>query len=169
MKFFIQKKFLVFFAMFCLAGCAGYRLGSTLPPDVKTIHVPLFENKSREPLIENQATAAVIAELQKDGTLKVVNAEKADVVLVCTLTSISLNPLRYERSDPAKANEYRLTLNAAYILRRTRNGEVLSEGTAIGEGTFPFAGNLSSAKQTAMPQTTQDLAKRIVERIIEAW
>jgi len=165
----IIKALLLFFSIFCFAGCAGYRLGSTLPPDVRSVYVPLFENKSREPLLENQATAATIAELQKDGTLKVVNAGQADVVLECVLTSISLNPLRYNRSDPTKPNEYRLTLNVSYILRRTRNREVLSEGTAIGEGTFPFTGNLGSAKQTAMPAATQDLAKRIVERVIEAW
>lgn len=160
---------LLLFIIFSFAGCAGYRLGSTLPPDVKTVYVPLFGNKAREPLLENQATAATIAELQKDGTLKVVNADQADVVLECVLTAISLNPLRYDKTDPTKPNEYRLTLSVSYILRRTRDREILSEGTALGEGTFQFAGNLASAKQTAMPAATQDLAKRIVEKVVEAW
>ena len=153
----------------CLAGCTGYRLGSTLPPDVKKIYVPIFANKSREPLIENDATAATIAELQKDGTLKVVNAESADVILECTLTSVSLNPLRYDSTDVTKPNEYRMTLAASFTLKRVRNQEILCEASVIGESTFSFFGNLVSAKQAALPKASEDLAKRIVEKAIEAW
>lgn len=155
--------------MFSLAGCVGYRLGSTLPADIKTVCVPLFVNKSREPLIENGATAATIAELQKDGTLKVVNIENADVILECTLTSVSLSPLRYSRADVTKPNEYRLTLSASFTLKRARNQEILCEASVIGESTFPFVGNLVAAKQSAMPRASEDLAKRIVEKAVEAW
>jgi len=160
---------IIFLAMFFLAGCVGYRLGSTLPPDIKTIYVPLFENLCRDPLIENDATAATIAELQKDGTLKVVNVENADVILKCTLTGISLSPLRYKRSDVTRPNEYRLTLSASFTLTRIRTQEILCEATVIGESTFPFYGNLVSAKQAATPRAAEDLAKRIVEKAIEAW
>ena len=159
----------VFLAMFFLVGCVGYRLGSTLPPDIKTVYVPLFKNATREPLVENDATSATIAELQKDGTLKVVNAENADVILECTLTGVSLNPLRYNRSDVTKPNEYRLTLSASFTLKRIRTQETLCEASVIGESTFPFFGNLVSAKQSATPRAAEDLAKRIVEKAIEAW
>lgn len=172
MKNLLKVGFLfIFLAVFFIAGCAkfGYRLGSTLPPDIKTVYVPLFANKSREPLIENNATAALIAELQKDGTLKVVNLENADVILECTLTSVSLNPLRYNRSDVTKPNEYRLTLAASLTMKRARSQELLCEASVIGEATFPFVGNLTSAKQSAVPRASEDLAKRIVEKAVEAW
>ena len=161
----------VLLAMFFLAGCAkfGYRLGSTLPPDIKTVYVPVFKNQSRDPLIENDATAALIAELQTDGTLKVVNAENADVILECIITAVSLNPLRYNRSDVTKPNEYRMTLSASFTLKRVSTKEVLCEASVIGESTFPFFGNLVSAKQSALPRAAEDLAKRIVEKAIEAW
>jgi hypothetical protein len=164
----LSPMFLLLF-LACLSGCVGYRLGSTLPPDVKKVYVPLFLNKSREPLIENDATAATIAELQKDGTLKVVNAENADVILECTLTAVSLNPLRYDRTDVTKPNEYRITLAASFTLKRIGSQELLCEASVIGEATFPFVGNLVSAKQSAMPQASEDLAKRIVEKAVEAW
>lgn len=165
----VSRVCLVLTAVLFITGCAGYRLGSTLPSDIKTIHVPLFANKSREPLIENDATAATIAELQKDGTLKVVNAGKADVILECTLNGISLSPLRYDRTDVTKPNEYRLTLSASFTLKRVQTKETICEASVIGEATFPFFGNLVSAKQSAMPRASEDLAKRIVEKAIEAW
>ncbi|MDO9541769.1 MAG: LptE family protein [Kiritimatiellia bacterium] len=163
------KKTVIFCVLLGLVGCVGYRLGSTLPPDIKTVYVPLFANRSREPLIENDATRALIAELQKDGTLKVVNIENADVILECTLTSVSLNPLRYNRDDVTKPNEYRLTLAASFTLKRVRNQDLVCEASVIGESTFPFVGNLVSAKQSATPRAAEDLAKRIVEKAVEAW
>jgi len=166
---FISCVLFVLASVFIFSGCAGYRLGSTLPADIKTIFVPLFANKSREPLIENDATAATIAEIQMDGTLKVVNAGQADVILECTLTSVLLNPLRYNRDDVTKPNEYRLTLSAFFTLKRVKDKEILCEANVIGESTFPFIGNLVSAKQSAIPRASEDLAKRIVEKAIEAW
>lgn len=167
-----MKKLLILIgslAFMLSSGCVGYRLGSTLPPDIKTIYVPLFANKSREPLVENEATAATIAELQKDGTLKVVNSENADVVLECAVVAVALSPLRYDRADPTRPNEYRLTLTTACVLRRIHSQEVLSEATLTGETTFPFSGNLVTTRQLALPLAAQDLAKRIVEKVIEAW
>ena len=63
--------------LFSLSGCTGYRLGSTLPADIKTIYVPTFVNKCGEPNLEGTATQAVLEELQKDGTLRIANRGKA--------------------------------------------------------------------------------------------
>ena len=58
-----------------LCGCAGYRLGTLLPPEIKTIHVPTFVNKTREPALEAETTGAAISEFQKDGTLRITDSE----------------------------------------------------------------------------------------------
>lgn len=152
-----------------LPGCVGYKLGSSLPAGLKTIFVPTFANKTKEPLIEVEATNATIAEFQKDGTLRVVGEEEADLVLDCTLDSVTLAPLRYDQSDGSKPTEYRLTLNATFVLKRTQVREKLGEASVIGEATFFFAGNLASAKRNALPAASEDLAKRIVEKVVEVW
>ena len=51
-----------------LTGCTGYRLGSMLPPEIKTVYVPTFANQTTEPLLEMEATDAVIVEFQQDGS-----------------------------------------------------------------------------------------------------
>ena len=84
-------------ALLTLPGCVGYRLGSTLPPDVKSIYVRLFINKCNEPLLEIDTTNATIAEFQKDGTLRIVSKDEADVLLETTLNAMTLTPLRYDQ------------------------------------------------------------------------
>ncbi len=152
-----------------LPGCVGYRLGSTLPPDIKTLYVRLFDNKCNEPLLEIDATNATIAEFQKDGTLRLVPPESADVILEAKLTAMTLTPLRYDRRDSAKPNEYRMTLYVSFTLTRARTQEIINEASVIGESTFLFAGNLAGAKREAVRPASEDLARRIVEKVVETW
>ena len=157
------------FVLLALPGCVGYRLGSTLPPDVKAIYVQLFINKCNEPLLEIDTTNATIAEFQKDGTLRIVPKGEADVLLETTLNAMTLTPLRYDQTDKAKPNEYRLTLRVSFVLKRAKTREIMNEAFVIGESTFIFLGNLNSSKRAAIPAASEDLAKRIVEKVVETW
>jgi len=151
-------------------GCIGYRLGSTLPPEVKTVYVAMFVNRCGEPEIEATATRATRQEFQKDGTLRIVDDENAaDVVLTTTLTGYKLEPLSFRRDDPKTTQEYRLRITADVraVLRRT--GQVVTERRTDGEATFEFTGDLASAKIAALPKTAADLAHRIVGAVVEAW
>ena len=152
-----------------LTGCVGYQLGSSLPPDIKSVFVHTFVNQCKEPLVEIEATNATIAEFQKDGTLAIRQADAADVLLETTLTKVTLEPLAYERSDATKPKEYRLILTAVFVLRRSVTGKVIGNGECLGETTFVYTGNLASAKRSALPKASEDLAKRIVEQVVEAW
>ena len=150
-------------------GCVGYRLGSSLPPDIKSIFVLTFINKCKEPLVEIEATNATISEFQRDGTLTIARMDDADVILETTLVDITLEPLRYNRNDVAKPKEYRLIMSAVFVLKRNHSGKVIGDGQCIGESTFMYGGNLASAKRSAMPKASEDLAKRIVEKVVEVW
>ncbi|NLB60033.1 MAG: hypothetical protein GX806_03015 [Lentisphaerae bacterium] len=152
-----------------MQGCLGYQMGSSLPADIHSIFIPTFINKCNEPLVEIEATNATIAEFQKDGTLRIGRQEEADLILTATLTGITLEPLRYDRVDTAKPLEYRLILRASFLLKRQGSERVIGEGDCLGESTFVYAGNLASAKRNALPKATEDLAKRIVEKVVEVW
>lgn len=153
-----------------LPGCVGYQLGSTLPPDVKAIYVHRFINKCNEPLLEIDTTNATIAEFQKDGTLRIVSKGEADVLLETTLNAMTLTPLRYDQiTDKAKPNEYRLTLEVSFVLKRAKTRDIMNEASVVGESTFVYVGNFNSSKRAAIPAASEDLAKRIVEKVVETW
>lgn len=156
-------------AALMLPGCVGYQIGSSLPPDMRTIFIPTFMNESGEPLLEIEATNATIAEFQREGTLRISGEDAADLVLECRLTGINLDPLRYDRADRSRPNEYRMTLDAFMVLRRADTRRVLSRRQVKGETTFIFTGNLAASKKSAIPEASRDLGKRIVESVVEAW
>lgn len=162
---------LVVAAVCGLAGCVGYRLGSMLPPDIRTVYVPTFVNRTSEPLIEAEATRAALQQLQADGTLRVVGRpEDADAILEVELQDYTLHALSFDRENRDRANEYRATITASVTLRRTGTGATVVPAQQVkGETTFPFVSDLGLAKERALPDVARDLAHNIVERIVEAW
>lgn len=156
-------------AVLAVSGCAGYRLGSTLPPGLKTIYVPTFVNNTREPQLESEATQAVLQEFQKDGSLSLTTADRADAILRVSLVSYRLVPLRYDKDRAKTTREYRLKLQADVECTRTDTGDVLVSRRVSGESTFEPVGDLSSAKRDALPEAARDLAHDIVESVVETW
>jgi hypothetical protein len=152
-----------------LTGCTGYRLGSALPPDVKTVNVPTFVNNTDEPLLETATTKATLRELQTDGSLRVRGPAEADTVLEVTLVEFKLEPLRYERDQLKKTREYRARVTADIVFRRARKDEILLKKRVQGDATFEPAGDLSLAKREALPLVAADLAHDIVESVVEYW
>ena len=151
-------------------GCAGYRLGSMLPPDIKSVAVPTFVNRTLEPMAEVEATRAAIQEFQKDGSLKVMPEGESDAVLRVTLTDYSLKPVSYRSDKRSAAREYRVTMIASVELVRCSDQAVVARHPrAKGEAVFELAGDLSSAKLRVLPEVSEDLAHSIVEKVVEAW
>jgi len=154
---------------FLFSGCAGYRLGTMLPPNIRTIHISTFENKSSEPLVENEVAAAAAEEFQRDGTLEVLYADTADVTLTGTVSSYELEPLRYETDNQKVTSEYRLWLQADVVFTRNSDHSVLFKQTIRGKTEFPAGGDIAASKRQALPAAARDLAHNIVETIVEYW
>lgn len=153
-----------------LTGCAGYRLGSMLPPDIRTVYVPTFVNKTKEPLLEVETTAATIEEIQKDGSLQIAKESDADAILEVALIGFDLSPVTYRRDEDTAAKEYRMTITVAFVMRRTSDKTVVAESPRLsGDATFELIGNLSSSKLRGLPNASSDLAHKIVERLVETW
>jgi hypothetical protein len=156
-------------AALCSGGCVGYRVGSTLPPNIRSVHVPTFVNRSGEPEVDTMATRATIDELQRDGTLTVSSRQSADTILEVTIVKFKLQPVRYSSGRAKTAREYRARIAVNLVFKLKRSGEVLRKKRVEGEATFETGSDLSLAKRRAIPLAARDLAHDIVEAVVEAW
>ena len=153
-----------------LSGCCGYRLGTSLPPNITSVHVKSFNNQSGEPNVETAVTSATVREFQKDGGLRMANVDEADAIVEATVTSLKLDPLRYSKDRATETTEFRLLLTADVVLKDRKTGKVLSSLQGLeGKTTFVPAGDLSSAKRRGIPLAAEDLAHKIVGAVAEAW
>jgi hypothetical protein len=153
-----------------LSGCAGYKVGSMLPGDVKTVYVPTFVNKTSEPRLEFETTQAVIKQFQLDGSLKVVSEADADAILTVVLTDYHLEPVSYRQDVKTAAEQYRMLITANVVMRRTKDQSVVVESPrVVGKYVFDVVGDLSSSKLRVTPLTANDLSLNIVQLLVEYW
>ncbi len=181
----LRKNRLIFLSLvsclLCLLLGCGYTTRTVLPGDIKTIHVEIFKNSidiTKEvsakdkyevyrPDLEVDLRDEIVGRIFLDGHLKVSSGSSADAVLEGKITEFRKDPLRYENED---VTEYRITLVCDIVLEGTRDSEVLFEEKNItGDATYFTTGALQKTETTALTDAIQDLARRIVNRIVENW
>ena len=157
-------------ATLLLSGCLGYQLGGSRPEGVETVAMAAVVNKTTEPAIELQVTHAVRDRIQFDGRLKLINGTgESDGVIEVILTDYQLTPIAFSSEQKTTPEIYRLRITGTAKLKNAETGEILSESTTYGEATFPFEADLTSAKRDALPRAAAELAKFMVDDLIEQW
>ena len=114
-------------AMSCallLTSC-GYALvgsGNFLPPNIHTISVPAFTNKTTRVELEQRVTQAVAAEFVSRGRLKLVTKPAdADAILKGSIDSFGIFPIA--SNAQGRATQYQISITANIELVDHRNEE----------------------------------------------
>jgi outer membrane lipopolysaccharide assembly protein LptE/RlpB len=119
----------VAFALLALCGCGYHTLGAAthLPPDVKTLSVPVFATNTEAYHTETVMTNAVIREFATRTRLRVTPSEggDADAVLHGTILKEYVAPLTYNASTQ-ESSSFLITIVASVTLTG-RDGKVLYE------------------------------------------
>ncbi|MBW7908109.1 MAG: hypothetical protein H3C50_04205 [Kiritimatiellae bacterium] len=170
----MKTKLLGLFALIALLlgsiGCVGYRLGSMLPPDIQTVYIPSFLNETSEPLIEVECHRATVEALQRDGSLRIGDEETSDAIARIRLREYRIEPVVYDTTSRSNVKQYRIKMSASLVMTRRADDKVIVERPTVrGEGVFNVAGDLSSSKLIGLPVAAEDLARNIVQQMVEAW
>ncbi len=75
-----------------LTGC-GYTVGNSYQPDVQTVYVPIFENKTFRRGFEYQLTEAVQQRIQSRTPFRLAKGVEADTKLTGTIKQINKSVL----------------------------------------------------------------------------
>jgi len=157
-------------SLLLLAGCMGYQLGGTRPEGIETVYMAPVVNETTESAIELQVTHALRQRIQFDGRLKLQNTvEAADAIIEVTLTDYKLTAIAFRDDLKTTAEQYRLRITGVATLTDAETGETLSESKTYGETTFFFESDLTTSKRDALPLAAQELAKFMVDDLIERW
>ncbi len=167
-------------AMIC--GC-GYSTHSAFASQYRNIYVEQFINKvdftqekyiankyrTYKPLLETDVTRAVVDRYLFDGNLKPVPKENARLILKGEVTQFRRDPLRY-LSDNETVAEYRINVVVNMSLRDVQEDKILWEENGFtGDTTYFTSGSSAKSDDQATRDAITDLARRIVERTVEAW
>ncbi len=165
----------IFFGLIAsfILGCgyhfAGKEIG--LPAHIRYIAIPVFENGTNEPAIEETITSIVVREFINDGRLKIVSMNDADAVLRCRITSFEQKPLSIDQNR--QVIEYRVILKVDVDLeglaeKKSLQRQELESSKASYIVTDDIIAN-KIAKEEAIRKASKDLAEEIINRVIEGF
>ncbi len=152
-----------------MSGCGTYRATSGVPAELRTVAVPVFENKTGYPEFGAIATQHTLREIQREGSFKIAPLESASLKLLCSVRSenrgFSLN-----RTYGSRASEYRFRLIASVTLVERGTGKFLLDNLQIeAMTTFMTYDDMLTGMQSAAPRVSEELARNIVDTILALW
>ena len=164
---------LYFLIVASLLSSCGYHLagyGSTLPPHIRAISIPVFKNSSSEPNIQRDATDAIRRAFISDGRLKVTDTSKADLLMRGTLTNYQLRGVSFSSEDSTEEYIVRLGIQVEAYDRIKK--KIIFNQKFTTQWNYRATSSVvdsDSAKYTALKEAYSDLADRLVSIIIERF
>jgi len=162
-------------AIISLASC-GYSLlgqGNFLPPDLRTVQIPTFENRTTRVELEQRVTQAVASEMVSRSGLAIVSSEKqADVILKGVIESFGLTPVDF--NEQGRATRYQVIVNAKIELLDHRNEDAViwknehynfTENYAIDPGST----DAFDQETRAIQEIAQRFATSVVSNLVEGF
>ena len=116
-----------------LAAC-GYHLagtGTTVPEGARTIRIERFTNRTRETGLDVHLHRAVEDEFRRQGTLRVVSEDDADLVLSGTIRRFTSVPVAFSATD--EAVQYQGIMQVSLRLTERESGHLLFENKLLQE------------------------------------
>ena len=155
------------------AGC-GYRLrgtGSSLPPQIKTVSIPMFKNLTTRFELDVKLTRAVISEFVSRGRVAVTaDAARSDAVLEGEITSFSATPIGFSGGN--QADKYNITVMAKVTLKDRTSAKPLFSNPAFvfqQEYDVPPGTNFESLETEAIDKIAGKFARSLVVSILEGF
>jgi outer membrane lipopolysaccharide assembly protein LptE/RlpB len=169
----IERIFWPALASLLLVQC-GYHLrgtGSSLPPNIKKVDVPMFKNLTTRFDLEVRLTQSVINELVARGKVEVTSESSgADALLMGEISAFHVNPIAF--SDQDTADRYTITVTAKIVLRDLVSKKVLFSNPSFvyqEEYDVPAGTSFEVAESEAIEKVADKFARSLVSTLLEGF
>jgi outer membrane lipopolysaccharide assembly protein LptE/RlpB len=152
------------------AGC-GYSLRGHLPEHLQTVSVPVLQNRTQVPAVENFMTTALLNAFTTNGRLRVTTVERADAILEGEVVGYTLQAISYDAT--ANVRQFRLTLTLNLRFRDVRQNKVLLQRSGYSDrADFAVVGTVADtivASENAIQQAAAEIARSVVSFVVEQF
>jgi outer membrane lipopolysaccharide assembly protein LptE/RlpB len=164
-------RILIALAAVCLAaGCGYYSTTSRTAKDIKSIHVPFFDNLTTEPNLDITVTERIVDFLLIDNTLNVTEEDYADAILTGEIIEFINRPFSF--NTELNAEEYHVVVKVKVSLyNRRKNEPIWTEQVISGDGSY-FVDVADENAQTfdgAVDESITEITERILNLTVQDW
>lgn len=157
----------------CVTGC-GYRVGGNFQPDVRTVHVPIFESFANRRGLEYRLTEAVQREIKTRTPFQLAKEPHAQTRLTGRIVELNKAVLGETLQDDPRQLQLRLAVEVTW--------EDLQTGRVLAQQQIPlapsirqlvangeFAPEVGQSMATGTQQAIEELATQIVDLMEVPW
>lgn len=168
----IKRLLLLLFlpVLFFCTSC-GYRMGSMMHSQIKSIAIAPVKNNSREVLASTVMRKLLAERFMFDGSLKLTSMDKADCIVYCQINSVSQRAVAWDEDDEEdRPSEFNLTVNGEFtVLLPGRSVPLVQKRAVSGSCTYQFLTDPAIGKESGLTQACLQMADMIVQYTTEAW
>lgn len=160
--------FFVFLVLSGLQGCLYSFKGGSVPPHLKSIAIPLFDDQSGsgEANIRETFTNDVKDRFRQDNSLHVAEKADADALLEGTLTSVVTTPLVVTTGETL--SKQRVTITVKIIYQDLTLKKKIYEKEFSDYGDYDVSGG-PDQRQTAISAALVKLTESILNETVAGW
>jgi Lipopolysaccharide-assembly len=150
-------------------GCGVYSFtGSSVPPHLKTIAIPISEDKSGsgEPGLRENLTNTLIQDFIDDNSLQVSNKNDANSLLECTITSLSDAPNIVSAGEQVTSRSITIKVSAVFkdlVKHKTVFQKTFSESSNYTPSSNP------TIRENAISDAISKLSEDILLDVVSGW
>ena len=169
-----MKKSLITLLLLSLlvSGC-GYRIGSIMHPQVKSIAIAPIKNETMEPDASALLRQALAEQFVVDGSLKVKSLQEADCIVYAQIKEVAVDGVVRTSRDSEmnfSMSEWRAKTKVEFtVIIPGRTKPLVSKRTVSGSANFQVLTDQSITRQRGVQQSLRDVADKVVQSIVEAW
>ena len=145
-------------------GCLRYSFtGSTLPSHIRSVSIPLFDNRTPKAGLEDRLRESVYSAFTSMNAAEI-KKSNGDAELSVTLTGYANDPDEYDAAGAVKT--YRTRLDAEVRFQDRRENKTLYEGRLSAAGVYSHA---SESEEAGTAKALRSLSEMIVNNTLSGW
>jgi hypothetical protein len=155
------------------SGC-GYNIGAPFNPEIRSVHVPIFQSGSNRRLLEYQLTEAVQKQIQQRSHFRLVKEPEAETRLTGKIVDLRKNALGQTQNSDAR--ELQVNLQVEVTWEDIHSGRILAQQrVSVPPELLQLAAQAEFAPETGQSLATADqtaidrLARNIVDMMEVPW
>ena len=154
------------------AGCGPYSFsGSTLPGHIKTVAVPLMENRTERGDLTTALADLLVEAILDDNKLRVAPLDQADSVIEGVILEYRRTPFTFDANENVETYKTEITIEARFVDVR-KNDVIWEENRLYQWDTYNFAGVGGQPAETEIDGIVKVLLKLtndIMNRTVQGW
>jgi hypothetical protein len=158
-------------SLLVLAGCSYSPNPTSLPTTLKTIAVPVFQNRTTQPALEEEVTTAIVNRFIRGSKLRVVPESEADLVVTGAASGYRNAVFGFNATE--KAQEYQVAVTLSVTVRdRVKNRELWKDDQLVRTANYfvvQVGGQAPQTEESGRANAIDKLAEAVLNQTVEKW